>query len=55
MKRIFVLLCGAALMCACSREPETLKVPTGSDMSATARIKGNAIPRRLKSGCGNSS
>src|SRR5436190_5481183 len=36
MKRIFVLLCGAALMCACSREPETLKVPTGSDMSATA-------------------
>jgi hypothetical protein len=34
MKRMFILLCGAMLIGACSREPETLTVPTGSSASA---------------------
>jgi hypothetical protein len=38
MKRIFVLLCGAALIGACSREPETLNVPTGSHASVASNF-----------------
>ena len=40
MKRMFILLCGAMLIGACSREPETLSVPTGSSASAAADTAG---------------
>jgi hypothetical protein len=38
MKRIFVVLCGAALMGACSREPETLKVPGAGQPNAASNF-----------------
>jgi hypothetical protein len=44
MKRMFILLCGATLIGACSREPETLTVPTGSTASAATEHAGaNAV------------
>jgi hypothetical protein len=38
MKRMFVLLCGAALVGACSREPETLKVPGTGQPEAASNV-----------------
>ena len=46
MKRIFVLLCGAALIGACSREPETLKVPSAGHAGVASDL---ADPRAVGS------
>ena len=47
MKRILIGVCGAALLTACSREPETLKIPAAGTQASVQKSDGVTEAGRL--------